>query len=133
MRNIEIEEEIIRYFIIKNKQERILWELNNPKKCDGVFWHFSDTTLLKSECLQKIPSVRTISEESLFQLGQSKNVYFIGESYIGNISLANASEKANSGERCIIYFGRGTDYFQGEREYGNAERFLLKVAHSNKT
>lgn len=30
--NREIEEKIIKKYVKKNKQERILWEINNPKK-----------------------------------------------------------------------------------------------------
>ena len=32
MPNAKIEEEIIRAFVVKNKQDRVIWELNNPKK-----------------------------------------------------------------------------------------------------
>ena len=30
--NIEIEKEIIRFFFLKNKQERLIWELSDPGK-----------------------------------------------------------------------------------------------------
>lgn len=38
--NKETEVEIIKKFIVKNKQERIIWKLQNAKKRKKVFWHF---------------------------------------------------------------------------------------------
>ena len=36
--NKETEVEIIKKFIVKNKQERIIWKLQNAKKRKKVFW-----------------------------------------------------------------------------------------------
>ncbi len=50
----------------------------------------------------------------------------LGESYIGELSLKQAVEKALFGEICIIYCGNGVGYYQGEQDIGSSPRFLLK-------
>lgn len=38
--NKKIEIEIIKKFVVKNKQERIIWELSSEKRRQNVIWHF---------------------------------------------------------------------------------------------
>lgn len=52
-------------------------------------------------------------------------MYFIGEDYIGDLSLKEAVERASEGEICIIYCGEGIGYYQGEQEKGAPPRFML--------
>lgn len=122
----KIEEEIVKKYVIKNKQERILWELSSPRKREQIFWRFADSEILKSSCLKPIEymSVETM-EKYLFKLTGVKSVYFIGEDYIGELTLRQATERANMGEICIIYCGNGIGYYQGEQGYGAPPRFLL--------
>lgn len=121
-----IEEEIIKKYVIKNKQERILWELSNPKKREEVFWRFAGQGIFKESCLQPVEYMYSSDMENfLFQLSGTKIVYFIGEDYIGELSLKDATRKANTGEICIIYCGNGIGYYQGELNYGGPPRFLL--------
>ena len=126
MKNIKVEEEIIKMYIKKEKQDRLLWELKSPKKRDTVFWHFAGPNCFKGACLQ--PVAYMSSDEMtkyLFQLGNMRDVYFIGESYIGILSLEQAVAKAHKGEICIIYCGKGLGYYQGEQEIGKPPRYLL--------
>ena len=51
----------------------------------------------------------------LYNLSKKSNVYFIGEDYIGDLSLKEAVERASEGEICIIYCGEGIGYYQGEQ------------------
>lgn len=121
-----IEKEIVEKFIKKSRQERIIYELGNPKKRDLVIWKFSGSEIFDEACLQSpktIPSV--VPEEYFRRLGRTEKVYFIGESYIGELTLTQAVNKVNGCERCIVYFGDGVGYYQGERECGKAPRFLL--------
>ena len=41
MNSLDIEREIVEKYVKKHKQERILWELTNAKKRDGVIWKFA--------------------------------------------------------------------------------------------
>ena len=48
-----MEEEIVKNYVVKNRQERILWELSSPRKRSGIMWrHFPGVRLFKAECLQ---------------------------------------------------------------------------------
>ena len=128
MENAKLEEEIIKKYIIKEKQDRLLWEFNNPKKRNTVFWHFAGPNFFKSECLHSLAYMSSdVMKRYLQQLSNAKNVYFVGESYIGALSLEQAVTKAQTGEICIIYCGKGIGYYQGEQENGKPPRFLLSA------
>ena len=126
--NNTVEEEIIKCYVISQKQERILWELSSKRKRDNVFWHFSGPQNFIANCLQPLSCMFGDELEIFLQhLGANENVNYMGESYIGELSLREAVRKASSGEICIIYCGKGFAYYQGERELGNQLRFLLKA------
>ena len=126
MENNRIEYEIEKKFINKNRQERILWEFKNPKKRERVIWGFSGIQLFRSDCLKPM---EYMSEEEmlnyLLRFCDTDITYFIGESYIGKLSLKEAVQKAGMGEICIIYCGNGIAYYQGEQENGGPPRYLL--------
>ena len=120
------EQEIIKKYVRKNKQDRILWELSTPRKRDAVFWNFSGTDIFNENCLHPIKYMQKEEmEKYLFKLSGTSEVYFIGESYIGYLPLNQATERASMGEICIIYCGKGIGYYQGEQEIGKPPRFLL--------
>ena len=126
-----IEEEIVKKYVIKNKQERILWELSNPQKRPNIIWQFAGLRLFKKSCLQLTKYMPPEElEKCLFQLTEAKLVYFIGEDYIGELSLTQAAKRTNTGEICIIYCGNGIGYYQGEQDYGTPPRFLLMEKRS---
>ena len=122
-----IEEEIIHTFVADNKQDRVIWELNHPKKRkDVIFNRFHSPELFKKECLQPMEYMRAdLLEKHLLKLNPNKDVYFMGEAYIGETELRTAVERANQGEICIIYCGNGIGYYRGEEDIGGAPRFLL--------
>ena len=68
---------------------------------------------------------KTEMQTYLYNLSKKSNVYFIGEDYIGDLSLKEAVERASEGEICIIYCGEGIGYYQGEQEKGAPPRFML--------
>lgn len=121
-----IEEEIVKKYIKKNKQDRILWEFNNPKKRGNVIWRMNEPDIFKENCLQSVGYMtKETMEQCLYELSGVRKVYFIGEDYIGNLSIEQAVQRANEGEICIIYCGKGIGYYQGEQEFGKPPRFLL--------
>ena len=124
--NKSIEEEIVRYYIKENKQERILWELNSPKKRKDIIWKFAGTDLFK---MQHMKATRFLSatslKEHLFQISKNQTVYFLGEDYIGQLSITQAVQRALQGEVCIIYCGQGYGYYQGEQVSGSPPRYFL--------
>lgn len=123
-----IEEEIIKQYIKKNKQERILWEFNNPKKRKQVIWRFNKPGIFIEKCLSPIGYMdKEHMIRYLFGLSGVSDVYYIGEDYIGYLSLEQAAEGASTGEICVIYCGNGIGYYQGEQEIGAPPRFMLSA------
>lgn len=121
-----VEQEIIKKYVDKNKQERILWELDNPKKRGNVFWKFAGSDIFKKDCLQPVEYMSSDEmERHLFKLSGVRDIYFIGEDYIGELSLKEAVKRAGTGEICIIYCGNGIGYYQGEQDSGKPPRFML--------
>lgn len=130
--NIYIEQEIIKNYVRKNKQERIIWELNNVKKRGDVVWRrFNGPNNFIKECLHPINYMSNIClEEYLLKLTGVSTVYYmgedyIGEDYIGTLSLKEATNRAHDGLICIIYCGNGIGYYQGEQGIGKPPRFML--------
>ncbi len=122
----KIENEIVQKYVVSNKQERIKWELSNSKKREAISKHFHKPTIFKTECLYPINYMdKTEMQTYLYNLSKKSNVYFIGEDYIGDLSLKEAVERASEGEICIIYCGEGIGYYQGEQEKGAPPRFML--------
>lgn len=122
----KVEEEIIKKYIKTNKQERILWELNSPKKRNSVIWRFHKPDIFMKKCLKPVKYMsKQDMEKYLFDLSGVLNVYYIGENYIGSLSLEQAVEQVNQGGICIIYCGNGIGYYQGEQEFGAPPRFML--------
>lgn len=123
---IYMEKEIIKLFVKSNKQERILYEFKNVKKRENGIWRFSDPGVFKETCLNSIGYMSSMKlEKYLLQLNKNEKVYFIGESYIGEMLLKDAAEKADMGEICLIYCGNGVGYYQGEQEIGSPPRYVL--------
>ena len=48
------EQEIIKKYVRKNNQDRILWELSTPRKRNVVFWNFSGSDVFNENCLHPI-------------------------------------------------------------------------------
>ena len=127
MKNYTIEEKIIKSFIKKSKRDRVIWELKNPQKREMIFWKFGHPDLFDENCLCAIGYMDSSKlYEYLFKLGGNKNIYYLGESYIGALLLEKAVELVETGEICIIYCGNGIAYYQGESDMGNRQRYLLK-------
>ncbi len=124
----ETEIEIIKKFVINNKQDRLIWELSNPKKRSKmVFQRLHDYSIFKNGCLQPVNYMWPDKlEECLLQLSGAREVYYMGLHYIGKLSLRDAVMKADECDICIIYCGNGVGYYQGEQSYGGTPRFIMR-------
>ena len=129
--NNRIEEEIVKMFVKKNKQARLIWEFRDPQKRQSIMIRkFASPGIFEDSCIQ--PAVYmppNMLESCLFKLSKAEEVYYIGESYIGESSLHEAALRANTGEMCIIYCGKGIGYYQGEQEQGRPPRYLLQKSN----
>ena len=111
---MDTEQEIIRLFFRKDRQERLYWELSGKKRSE-FFWHLAGTRELKSACLHDLAGDKRPLKQLLRQSGAGENVYFLGSSHIGPTSLEDALHRAEQGELCLIYLGNGIGYWQGEQ------------------
>ena len=127
------EQEIVQTYIVKNKRKRILWELDNPKKREYILFNrFLGIDNWKKGCLQPVEYLT--SEKLSYYLAEKskkKEVYFIGEDYIGSLPIKNAVERTRKGEWCMIYCGNGYGYFQGEGGCIKPARYLLHSSNSS--
>lgn len=123
-----IEEEIIRCFIQKNRQDRIIWELQSKRKRDSVMWKLCDTHLFKQEVLypQRYLSPDDLAEK-LEALGAQKTIYMIAfdEMYeLEDCSVLEGIERQWDNPY-LLYYGNGLGYFEGMQEDGAPERCIL--------
>lgn len=125
--NSNVENEIIKNYVIKDKQERIIWELSTPKKREDVFWRFSGTNIFKPNCLLQVKDIPIDYLRKICSKQKNSGAYIIGSSYIGEISLEESIRRAQNGEICIIYVGNGIAYYQGEECGGHRPRYVLKT------
>ena len=129
----KIEQEIVQTYIVKNKRKRILWELDNPKKREYILFNrFLRIDNWKKGCLQPVEYLT--SEKLSYYLAEKskkKEVYFIGEDYIGSLPIKDAVERTRKGEWCMIYCGNGYGYFQGEGGCIKPARYLLHSSNSS--
>ena len=123
--NIELE--IIETFIKRDRQERIIYELGNVKKRDTILIRrFAGPDVFKQDCLRPLDDLSPSKIwEYLFQIGNNRKVFFIGEERSEELTLEEAVTRAQAGEFCIIYYGNGRGFYQGEQEFGNTHRFML--------
>ncbi len=126
--NSKIEEEIVRCFIQKNRQDRIIWELQSKRKRDSVMWKLCDTHLFKREVLypQRYLSPEDLAEK-LEALGAQKTIYMIAfdEMYeLKDCSVLEGIERQRSNPY-LLYYGNGLGYFEGMQEDGAPERCIL--------
>ena len=90
---MDTEQEIIRLFFRKDRQERLYWELSGKKRSE-FFWHLAGTRELKSACLHDLAGDKRPLKQLLRQSGAGENVYFLGSSHIGPTSLEDALHRA---------------------------------------
>lgn len=124
--NHEIETEIIKKYVVKNKQDRIIWELGSPKKRSEVMWRFHhNLDIFKPECLYPVEYMDPRGmKEYLYKLSGAREVYYMGDLFIGELSLKDAADRA-FGDVCIIYCGNGIAYYQGEECMAAPPRYML--------
>lgn len=128
----KIEKEIIKLYFKKEKQDRILWELNSAKKRADVMWRLCGEDLIKHNCIHPIPFMSADELGRIIcSLGGTTPVYSFNFDFIGymsdDISLNDILQNIICGEygACLTYFGKGVAYFLGMQEKGAPDRFIL--------
>lgn len=121
-----VEETIIKSFVIESKQERLLFELRSPRKRNTWMWHFPDTKYLKPMCLKPVSYMAPAGFVKAYSaFTDNAEVYYIGMHYIGTLPLTQAAQNVDRGDICIVYFGHGMGYYQGEQGQNGTPRYFL--------
>ena len=69
--------EFIKKFVKSNKQDRLIWELESPKKRKDIIWRFAGSNIFKTECLQEADYMSVDElETKLYQLNKSSIICF---------------------------------------------------------
>ena len=127
MMDITIETEIIKLFVQKQYQKRLLYEISSKKEYDIIRCHFYTEYKFKKECLEKVSYMGDENlEKYLFQLSGKKDIYFMGINTREKMPLKEAVKRINHFEDGIIYCGNGIGYYQGEEELSDTPRYILK-------
>ena len=131
--DIAIESEIVKLFVQKQYQKRLLYEINSKKEYDTMWHYFHTEQKLKKECLEKIYYMDEKNlEKYLFQLTGKKEVYYMGIDVRIRMSLREASYQMAHGAVAIVYCGNGIGYYQGEEELADTPRYILKAQNYRK-
>ena len=132
--NKDLEEEIIRLFFLKEKQDRILWELSTIKKRKNCLFKICDQgfSMLKTEYIRYIKFMKSDELQNiLLKQGAIRPMYYIGEDWadilIENISIKQAIENFLYGDWSpgLLYFGNGIAYYEGLQHIGAPRRCIL--------
>ena len=126
--DIEIETEIIKLFVQKQYQKRIIYEISSRKDYDIMWHHFNNEQKFKKECLQKIFWMgEEALEKYLFELSGKKEVYYMGHSARKKMMLKEAVTEGGLWGIGIIYCGNGIGYYVGEEERAETPRYILRA------
>ncbi len=124
--DIQIEKEMVKYFIMKSRKKRTQWELENAKKRDEGISRFINGTYLNSRLF--IPIYDRDSKSVLNMIKK------MGGTDIAYVMSANSCEYVSAKEgvaigqyyECIfVYFGSGIAYYHEEWEGGSKGEYLL--------
>ena len=127
--NSKIEEEIVRCFIQKNRQDRIAWELQSKRKRDSIMWKLCDTRRFEKEVLYPQPYLSPEDlVEKLTDLGAQKTIYVMSFYEMSepkeNCSVLEGILQQDDNPY-LLYYGDGLGYFEGMQEEGAPERCIL--------
>ena len=111
--DIQIEKEMVAYFIMKNRKKRTQWELESTRKRDEGISRFINGTYLDSKLFIPI------------QDRNSKNVLSMTSSSCEYVSAKEGVLLGQYYECMFIYFGNGIAYYHEEWEGGSKGEYLL--------
>ena len=124
--DLKIEKEMVDLFIISNRKERTLWELESPRKrSDGLsrffFGTYLNQNLFKALHVQGNAELQKVIQQS----GGTSKGYVITPDQCGFFSIKEAIEIARGNDCRFVYFGNGVAYYHEEWEGGKAGEYLL--------
>ena len=124
--NLDIEKEMVNYFILKSKRERTYWELSTPRKrssgigrfCYGEYLNRSLFVELNGETNEKIM-------DRVKRNGGGNAGYLLTWRYSGEIDLRRELETARQRNNSFLYMGNGIAYYFEEWYAGKTPEYLL--------
>lgn len=124
--DFNVESEVVSHIVLKQRRERVLYLLNNPKKRRRILVDMEK--YLDFSKFQRIDSKVNQNDvfDSLARKSQNKDPYLMCYEITTHISLhrLEAIDVLNYGE-VLIYFGNGIGYWQAHDKEGTRERYIF--------
>lgn len=144
---LQLEKEIIRLFVRREKQHRMFWELDNPQKASGALAKMWLLETFKPQCMHKIPRMSEHDlAKYLIRLGAERPICYDGmtaewntdwdyiQLFRNNVSIQQAlNGAAEWGTPYYLYFGNGILYYEADAmDYSPSERQMIFLANGRK-
>ncbi|MBE6765558.1 MAG: hypothetical protein E7546_06770 [Ruminococcaceae bacterium] len=130
--NSDIEKAVIEGFVIKRKADRIIYELNSPKKRRECIWKMNSDIFADKYCRKLSASECSCVKELLSTLksyGSTESCYIFSiDEQIDRktLPLEEALKSVFCQGPALISIVHGKlAYFEAEHEHGASERFIL--------
>ena len=129
--DIQIEKEMVKYFIMKNRKKRTQWELENPKKRDEGISRFINGTYLNSKLFIPIYDKDCKNVLSMIKkMGGTDTAYVMSASGCEYVSSKEGVAIGQYYECMFVYFGSGIAYYHEEWDGGSKGEYLLNGRNS---
>ena len=124
--DIQIEKEMVAYFIMKNRKKRTQWELESTRKRDEGISRFINGTYLDSKLFIPIQDRNSKNVLSMIKkMGGTDKAYVMSSSSCEYVSAKEGVLLGQYYECMFIYFGNGIAYYNEEWEGGSKGEYLL--------
>lgn len=124
--DIQIEKEMVAYFIMQNRKKRTQWELESTRKRDEGISRFINGTYLDSKLFIPIQDRNSKNVLSMIKkMGGTDKAYVMSSSSCEYVSAKEGVLLGQYYECMFIYFGNGISYYHEEWEGGSKGEYLL--------
>ena len=124
--DIQIEKEMVAYFIMKNRKKRTQWELESTRKRDEGISRFINGTYLDSKLFIPIQDRNSKNVLSMIKkMGGTDKAYVMSSSSCEYVSAKEGVLLGQYYECMFIYFGSGIAYYHEEWEGGSKGEYIL--------
>ena len=124
--DIQIEKEMVAYFIMKNRKKRTQWELESTRKRDEGISRFINGTYLDSKLFIPIQDRNSKNVLSIIKkMGGTDKAYIMSSSGCEYVSAKEGVLLGQYYECMFIYFGNGIAYYHEEWEGCSKVEYLL--------
>lgn len=124
----QMEKEMVKHFIVKNRQMRTQWELETARRRGNGISRFTNGFYLNTGLFI---ALHNQDDESVLRMikkmGGADKAYVMSSSYCDFFSARKGLKLARYNECMFAYFGNGVGYYHEEWEGGKTGEYLLQA------